>query len=42
MLENNLLDDCNFKKQDKSEGDMYFIIHPVLKHLAILKCLIND
>ena len=42
MLENNLLDDCNFKKQDKSEGDMYFIIHPILKHLAILKCLIND
>tara|TARA_Y100000590_G_scaffold467418_1_gene646268 strand:- start:6875 stop:7561 length:687 start_codon:yes stop_codon:yes gene_type:complete len=28
-------------KQNKNSGETYFIIHPVLKHIAILKC-IND
>lgn len=26
------------KKQDKTKGETYFIMHPVLKHLAILMC----
>jgi methionyl-tRNA formyltransferase len=29
----------NFEKQDHNKGQTYFIIHPVLKHLAILNCL---
>ncbi len=29
------------KKQNLNEGETYFIIHPVLKHLAILSCT-ND
>ena len=40
VLKNNLLDSKNFKEQP-ADGDTYFIIHPVLKHLAILSC-IND
>ncbi len=26
------------KPQDMSDGEMYYIIHPVLKHIAILSC----
>tara|TARA_B100001540_G_C15795941_1_gene637665 strand:+ start:866 stop:1552 length:687 start_codon:yes stop_codon:yes gene_type:complete len=26
-------------RQDKDRGETYFIIHPVLKHIAILKCI---
>ena len=29
----------NAKKQDPSIGETYFIIHPTLKHIAILSCL---
>ena len=29
----------NSKPQNTNEGETYFIIHPVLKHLAILSCL---
>ena len=25
--------------QDVTKGEMYYIIHPVLKHIAILKCI---
>ena len=39
VLKNNLLDKENFQKQDNSIGETYFIIHPVLKHIAILNCL---
>lgn len=40
VLKNNLLESKNFKDQ-LIDGDTYFIIHPVLKHLAILSC-VND
>lgn len=35
------LENDNFipKKQEKDGAETYYIIHPVLKHLAILKCL---
>ena len=33
-----LLETENFKAQEK-EGETYFIIHPVLKHISILSCL---
>jgi len=39
VLKNNLLDKENFQKQDNSIGETYFIIHPVLKHIAILNCI---
>jgi methionyl-tRNA formyltransferase len=38
VLKNNLLEKENFQKQDNSIGETYFIIHPVLKHIAILNC----
>jgi len=39
VLKNNLLEKKNFQKQDNSIGETYFIIHPVLKHIAILNCI---
>ncbi len=30
-----------FKKQNFSDGETYYIIHPVLKHIAILSCTDN-
>tara|TARA_Y100000996_G_C22487469_1_gene628792 strand:- start:561 stop:1253 length:693 start_codon:yes stop_codon:yes gene_type:complete len=42
MLDGKILDKSLFKKQNKNEGKTYFIIHPVLKHIAILKCLSSD
>ena len=38
LFKKNLLENKKFKKQDK-EGDTYYIIHPVLKHIAILSCI---
>ncbi len=38
LLKKNLLENKKFKKQDE-EGNTYYIIHPVLKHIAILSCL---
>lgn len=38
VLKNNLLEKGNFSKQNE-DGNTYFIIHPVLKHIAILNCL---
>ena len=38
MLQN-LLNKQDFKKQDICEGETYFIIHPVLKHIAIINCI---
>lgn len=40
IFKSNLLEsDYTLKKQDPSKGETYFIIHPVLKHIAILSCL---
>jgi len=39
VLENKLLLPNKFKKQDSETGNTYFIIHPVLKHIAILNCI---
>ena len=36
VLKKNLLSN-NFEKQE-SEGETYYIIHPILKHIAILSC----
>ena len=32
----------NLKKQDPTIGETYFIIHPTLKHIAILSCITHD
>ena len=29
-------------KQNPLDGETYHIIHPVLKHIAILRCITND
>ena len=29
-------------KQNPADGETYHIIHPVLKHIAILSCITND
>jgi len=42
MLDKEILNKSLFKKQNKNDGTTYFIIHPILKHIAILKCLSND
>jgi len=39
MLQKGLLDNASYKKQDSTIGETYFIIHPVLKHIAILNCI---
>ena len=39
VLKNKLLEKHKFQSQDSSKGTTYFIIHPVLKHIAILSCL---
>ena len=39
VLKNSLLIKENFLKQDINVGETYFVIHPVLKHVAILSCL---
>ncbi len=38
VLKNKLLIK-NHMKQDEKQGETYFIIHPVLKHIAILNCI---
>ena len=38
LFNKKLLDKKNFKKQ-KAKGDTYYIIHPVLKHIATLSCI---
>jgi methionyl-tRNA formyltransferase len=40
VLQNNLLSK-NHQKQKNSIGETYFIIHPILKHIAILNCIKN-
>lgn len=39
VLQNQILVKKNFKDQDFKNGETYFIIHPVLKHIAILSCI---
>ena len=39
VLLNNILEKENFKKQNPNEGETYFVIHPILKHIAILSCI---
>jgi hypothetical protein len=34
-----LLEKKEFQKQDKTGTFPFFIIHPVLKHIAILRCI---
>lgn len=39
VMKNNLIKTVIHTKQDSSQGETYFIIHPVLKHISILDCL---
>ena len=39
VIKNNLIGNNILKKQNYSEGENYFVIHPVLKHIAILSCI---
>ena len=39
VLGKKIIEKGNFKKQYPNKGETYFIIHPVLKHIAILSCL---
>lgn len=39
IFKKNLLEHDNFQKQSQTEGETYYIIHPVLKHIAILNCV---
>jgi len=39
ILQNQILIKNNFKEQESENGETYFIIHPVLKHIAILNCI---
>lgn len=41
VLKNNRLEGKIFSKKTFEEGNTYFIIHPVLKHIAILNCVKN-
>jgi len=41
LFKNNILEKNKFKKQNPVEGNTYYIIHPVLKHIAILSCQKN-
>jgi methionyl-tRNA formyltransferase len=41
LFKKKLLESKNFKKQNK-KGNTYFIIHPVLKHIAILSCILDS
>ncbi len=39
LLKNRKFEKGPFVKQNPNEGETYFIIHPVLKHIAILSCI---
>jgi len=39
ILQNNILKKEDFREQNPEEGETYFIIHPVLKHITILSCI---
>ena len=42
LLENKSTPFTESIKQNPFDGETYYIIHPVLKHIAILSCLTND
>lgn len=42
VIKTNKLASSNFPKQNVTAGETYYIIHPVLKHIAILNCISND
>ena len=39
VLEKKILLGAKFKKQTSKTENTFFIIHPILKHLAILSCI---
>jgi len=39
IFRNNIIEKDDFREQNPENGDTYFIIHPVLKHIAILSCI---
>lgn len=39
ILQKKILENTSYKKQDPNQGETYFIVHPVLKHIAILSCI---
>jgi len=39
LLKTNLIEQNNYTQQIPDEGETYFVIHPVLKHIAILSCI---
>ena len=39
VLKNNMITEEKVTKQNLEEGETYYIIHPVLKHIAILNCI---
>lgn len=39
VLQNKLLEKENFREQKPEEGETYFVIHPVLKHISMLSYL---
>ena len=39
VLKNNLIQKDKTTKQNPCEGETFYIIHPVLKHIAILSCI---
>ena len=41
VLKNNMIQKCKITKQNPNEGETFYIIHPVLKHIAILSCIKN-
>jgi len=41
VLSQKMLEKGQYQKQDPQAGETYFIIHPVLKHIAILSCTQN-
>jgi methionyl-tRNA formyltransferase len=42
VLKNDLICKNKFKKQDPNKGNTYYVIHPVLKHIAILNCIESE
>ena len=42
LLTTKKLQFTDLKKQESDEGETYFVIHPTLKHIAILSCTRHD
>jgi methionyl-tRNA formyltransferase len=39
VIQKNLIKKSKFLKQNMLQGETYFIIHPVLKHISIMNCV---